>query len=105
MDRLREMFLGALPQRVSLIADHARTGDAMAVGWAAQTLAGASGQLGHPRIAMVCQEIAADARRGVVSRSRLVELEALSVTAMRRNEDFAGVAPVRRSRASQATRR
>jgi CheY-like chemotaxis protein len=85
MGRLRQMFFTALPHRVALIADHARAGDAMAVAWAAQTLAGASGQLGHAPIAVLCQEIAADARRGVLSRSRLVRLEALSGAAIRGN--------------------
>jgi CheY-like chemotaxis protein len=75
MDRLQEMYVSALPHRLSLIADGARSGDAMAVAAAAQTLAGASGQLGHPAIAMLCQEIAAEARRGVVSQTRLMELQ------------------------------
>jgi CheY-like chemotaxis protein len=75
MDRLQEMYVSALPHRLSLIADGARSGDAMAVAAAAQTLAGASGQLGHPSIAMLCQEIAAEARRGVVSQVRLMELQ------------------------------
>jgi CheY-like chemotaxis protein len=75
MDRLQEMYVSALPHRLSLIADGARSGDAMAVAAAAQTLAGASGQLGHPSIAMLCQEIAAEARRGVVSQIRLMELQ------------------------------
>jgi CheY-like chemotaxis protein/HPt (histidine-containing phosphotransfer) domain-containing protein len=75
MDRLQEMYVSALPHRLSMIADGARSGDAMAVAAAAQTLAGASGQLGHPAIAMVCQEIAAEARRGVVSQVRLMELQ------------------------------
>jgi CheY-like chemotaxis protein len=75
MDRLQEMYVSALPHRLSLIADGAREGDAMAVAAAAQTLAGASGQLGHPSIAMLCQEIAAEARRGVVSQIRLMELQ------------------------------
>jgi CheY-like chemotaxis protein len=75
MDRLQEMYVSALPHRLSMIADGARSGDAMAVAAAAQTLAGASGQLGHPSIAMLCQEIAAEARRGVVSQVRLMELQ------------------------------
>ena len=81
MDRLHEMYVSALPHRLSLIADGARSGDAMAVASAAQTLAGASGQLGHPEIATVCQDIAADARRGVVTQSRLMELQLLSLRA------------------------
>jgi CheY-like chemotaxis protein len=89
MDRLQEMYVSALPHRLSLIADSARSGDAMAVAWAAQTLAGASGQLGHPAIATVCQEIAAEARRGVVSQVRLMELQELSLRATRKNQSFA----------------
>ena len=83
MARLDEMYLSALPHRFALIADSARAGDAMAVAAAAQTLGGASGQLGHPQIAMVCHEIAAEARRGVVSTTRLMELQALSLQATR----------------------
>jgi CheY-like chemotaxis protein len=91
MDRLQEMYVSALPHRLSLIADGARTGDAIAVASAAQTLAGASGQLGHPAIATVCQEIAAEARRGVVSQIRLMELQELSLKATRTNRPLAGV--------------
>jgi DNA-binding response OmpR family regulator len=90
MDRLQEMYVSALPHRLSVIADGARTGDAIAVASAAQTLAGASGQLGHPAIATVCQEIAAEARRGVVSQTRLMELQLLSLKATRANQPVAG---------------
>ena len=41
---------------------------------AAHTLAGTSGQLGHPEVADVCRAIAADARRGVLAHARVVEL-------------------------------
>jgi CheY-like chemotaxis protein len=92
MDRLQEMYVSALPHRLSLIADGARTGDAMAVASAAQTLAGASGQLGHPAIATVCQEIAAEARRGVVSQTRLMELQLLSLKTTRMHHPVAGPA-------------
>ena len=90
MDRLQEMYVSALPHRLSLIADGARAGDAMAVASAAQTLAGASGQLGHPRIAHVCREIAEEARRGVVTQSRLMELQLLSLRATRSHQPVAG---------------
>lgn len=90
MGRLREMYVSALPHRLSLIADGARSGDAMAVASAAQTLAGASGQLGHPQIASVCEDIAAEARRGVVSQPRLMELQLLSLRATRRSRAAAG---------------
>jgi CheY-like chemotaxis protein len=83
MDRLQEMFVSALPHRLSRIAEGARAGDAMAVASAAQTLGGASGQLGHPEIAAVCEDLAADARRGVVAHGRLVDLQVLSVQATR----------------------
>jgi CheY-like chemotaxis protein len=90
MDRLQEMYVSALPHRLSLIADGARAGDAMAVASAAQTLAGASGQLGHPRIAHVCREIAEEARRGVVTQSRLMELQLLSLRATHSHQPVAG---------------
>jgi CheY-like chemotaxis protein len=92
MDRLHEMFVSALPHRFALIAESARAGDAMAVAAAAQTLGGAGGQLGHPEIAAVCHDIAAEARRGVVSRTRLLELQALSLQATRTLAPVAGVA-------------
>ncbi|MGY1619404.1 response regulator [Geodermatophilus sp. SYSU D00691] len=90
MGRLQEMFISALPHRLSLIADGAKAGDAMAVAAAALTLGGAGGQLGHPRIAAVCQEIAAEARRGIVSQNRLMELQVLSLRATRANQVAAG---------------
>jgi CheY-like chemotaxis protein len=82
LGRLQEMFLSALPHRLARIADGARAGDAIAVASAAQTLAGAGAQLGHPRITAVCQEIAADARRGVVAPHRLVDLQVLCLRAV-----------------------
>ena len=45
---------------------------------AALTLAGTSGQLGYPEVASLCQEIARDARRGVLTHSRLAELQTLA---------------------------
>ena len=42
-----------------------------------RTLAGTSGQLGHPEVASICRAIAADARRGVMAHARVVELQAL----------------------------
>jgi len=79
MDRLRGMYVRALPQRLAVIADAVRAADPMAVAAAAQTLAGASGQLGHPQIARTCEDIAAEARRGGIDRDRLRELLALSL--------------------------
>ena len=78
MDRLQEMYVTALPGRVSAIDVHTREGDSPAVASAAYTLAGTSGQLGHPEVASICQAIAADARRGVLAHSRVQHLHALA---------------------------
>ena len=80
MDRLQEMYVNALPGRLSAITTGARSGDAVALASAASTLAGTSGQLGHPEVASVCRAIASDARRGILAHSRLVELRALATT-------------------------
>lgn len=78
MDRLHGMYLDALPERLQAIASSTRAGNAPAVVSAAHTLAGTSGQLGHPDVASVCQAIAADARRGVMAHHRVVELQELA---------------------------
>src|SRR4051812_2693615 len=78
MDRLQEMYVNALPGRLSAITTGARSGDAVALASAASTLAGTSGQLGHPEVASICRAIAADARRGILAHARLVELRALA---------------------------
>ena len=78
MDRLQEMYSQALPGRLSAIASGTRTGDTVAVASAAHTLAGTSGQLGHPEVAEICREIAADARRGVLAHARVVALQELA---------------------------
>jgi DNA-binding NarL/FixJ family response regulator len=78
MDRLQEMYVNALPGRLSAITSGARSGDVTALASAAHTLAGTSGQLGHPEVASVCQAIAADARRGILAHSRLVQLRDLA---------------------------
>ena len=78
MDRLQEMYVNALPARLSAIASGTRSGDSTAVVSAAHTLAGTSGQLGHPEVASVCRAIAADARRGVMAHARVVQLQALA---------------------------
>ena len=77
-DRLLDMYAGALPGRVSAIVDGARFGNVRAVTAAADTLAGTSGQLGHPEVASVCRAIASDARRGILAHARLVELQAVA---------------------------
>jgi CheY-like chemotaxis protein len=78
MDRLQEMYASALPDRLRAIASGTRSGDAPAVVSAAHTLAGTSGQLGHPEVASICRAIAADARRGVMAHARVVELQELA---------------------------
>ena len=78
MDRLQEMYVTALPGRLSAIDVHTRQGNSPAVASAAYTLAGTSGQLGHPEVASICQAIAADARRGVLAHSRVQHLHALA---------------------------
>ena len=78
MDRLQEMYVSALPARLSAIATSTRSGNSTAVVSAAHTLAGTSGQLGHPEVASVCRAIAADARRGVMAHARVVELQELA---------------------------
>ena len=78
MERLRGMYDDALPTRFTAIHDSVRTGDPKAVADAAHTLAGASGQLGRPEVADVCQAIAADARRGIMAHARVSELAGLA---------------------------
>ncbi|MEU2351139.1 response regulator [Modestobacter sp. NPDC049651] len=78
LDRLQEMYADALPDRMSAITRSVRDGDPVAVAWAAHTLAGPSGQLGHPEVATVCQAIAADARRGVLAHDLVAELTDLT---------------------------
>jgi CheY-like chemotaxis protein len=70
----REMYLSALPHRLSTIAISAQAGDAAGVALAAETLAVASDRLGHAEIAFLSNSIARDARRGTVSHGRLVAL-------------------------------
>jgi CheY-like chemotaxis protein len=81
MDRLQEMYVNALPERLAAIARSTRSGDTTAVVTAAHTLAGTSGQLGHPEVASVCRAIAADARRGVMAYGRVLQLQALALAA------------------------
>ncbi len=77
MDRLQEIYVTALPGRLSAIETHTRQGNSPAVASAAYTLAGTSGQLGHPEVATICQAIAADARRGILAHDRVQHLHAL----------------------------
>jgi CheY-like chemotaxis protein len=69
-----EMFLSALPDRLSAIATSAQAGDAQGVAEAAELLAVASNRLGHAEVAFLSTSIARDARRGTVSHGRLVAL-------------------------------
>ncbi|WP_104524698.1 Hpt domain-containing protein [Blastococcus atacamensis] len=78
MERLQQMYRSALPERLSAITTSTSAGNAPAVASAANTLAGTSGQLGHPEVASICRAIAADARRGVLAHSRVQELQALA---------------------------
>jgi HPt (histidine-containing phosphotransfer) domain-containing protein len=78
MDRLHEMYVEALPGRLSAIARSTTAGDTVGLVDAAHTLAGTSGQLGHPDVEAVCQAIAADARRGILAHGRLVQLRELA---------------------------
>jgi DNA-binding response OmpR family regulator len=78
LDRLQEMYVSALPRRLSAITTGARSGDVVALASAAHTLAGTSGQLGHPEVASVCRAIASDARRGILAHARLVQLRELA---------------------------
>jgi DNA-binding NarL/FixJ family response regulator len=78
MDRLQDMYASALPDRLRAIATGTRAGNAPAVVSAAHTLAGTSGQLGHPEVASICRAIAADARRGVMAHARVVQLQELA---------------------------
>ena len=69
-----ELFLGALPDRLSSIAISAQAGDAPGVATAAELLAVASDRLGHAEVAFLSNAIARDARRGSIAPSRLVAL-------------------------------
>ncbi|MGY1681964.1 response regulator [Geodermatophilus sp. SYSU D01176] len=78
MDRLQRVYASALPDRLTAIADGARTGDATALARASATLAGTSAQLGHPEVAAVCRAIAQDARRGILAHELVVELRSVA---------------------------
>jgi CheY-like chemotaxis protein len=69
-----EMFLSALPHRLSTIATSAQAGDAAGVAQTAEILALTSERLGHAEVAFLSTSIARDARRGTVAHGRLVAL-------------------------------
>ncbi len=78
MDRLQDLYVSALPARLTAIADGARAGDSTALASASTALAGTSAQLGHPEVAAVCRAIAQDARRGILAHDLVVELCAVT---------------------------
>jgi CheY-like chemotaxis protein len=78
LERLQEMYVSALPHRLSTIATSAQEGDADAVASAAQVLAEASAQLGHVDLATASAVLAGEARRGVVAHHRLMRLVELA---------------------------
>ncbi|MGY1814431.1 response regulator [Blastococcus sp. SYSU D00820] len=78
MDRLQDLYAGALADRVTAIAAGARAGDVAALAQASTTLAGTSAQLGHQAVADVCQAIARDARRGVLAHHLVRELRSVA---------------------------
>ncbi|GAB3349315.1 response regulator transcription factor [Modestobacter lapidis] len=80
MGRLQGMYDDALPGRLTAIASSVRQGNTAAVAAAAQTLAGTSGQLGHPEVAGICQAIAADARRGILAHHLVADLATVALS-------------------------
>jgi CheY-like chemotaxis protein len=74
MPETGDMFLTALPHRLSTIATSAQAGDFLGVAEAAEILAVAGDRLGQAEIAFLSNSIARDARRGTVSHGRLVAL-------------------------------
>ena len=67
LDRVREMYVSALPRHLSAIALSAREGDPMAVAASAQALAEASSEAGHAEVAWLCGAIAADGAVTIVN--------------------------------------
>src|SRR5688500_6144939 len=65
--RAAELYLSALPHRLSVIAAGAQEGDASGVALAAEALATASDRLGHVEVAFLSSAVARDARRGTVT--------------------------------------
>jgi len=80
-ERQRAAYVIQLPYHLARIADNARAGNASAVAAAAEELAGESGRNGEKDVAQVCRTIAADAGRGVLSQSRLMQLVMLASAA------------------------
>ena len=80
-ERQHDFYLSGLPHHLAMIAHSAKAGDASSVAEAAQVLAGESGTNGHPEVATMCHRIAEDARRGVLSQPRLMNLVTLASAA------------------------
>ncbi|MCU1613243.1 MAG: Response regulator with CheY-like receiver domain and winged-helix DNA-binding domain, partial [Frankiales bacterium] len=74
LERLRTMYISALPLRISAIARAAGNDDAGGVADAARTLAAASGQVGLLDVASICRGIADEADRGVVAHAQVTDL-------------------------------
>jgi CheY-like chemotaxis protein len=77
-ETLQGRYDDALADRFSAIDRSVRAGDPRAVADAAYTLAGTSGQFGHPEVADVCQAIASDARRGIMAHALVSRLAGLA---------------------------
>jgi DNA-binding response OmpR family regulator len=69
-----EMYLSALPHWLGTIATSAQQGDSAGVAVAAEALASASVRLGQAEVGFLSSAVAHDARRGVVTHTRLVKL-------------------------------
>jgi CheY-like chemotaxis protein len=81
LDRVQDGYRTALPHRIAAIVSSIRDGDVAATGSAARLLAEISEEAGHEGVARICEAIAADAERGVLSRSRGTQLVALGAGA------------------------
>ena len=96
LDRVQQRYASTLPGRLTAITVDAQDGDAAAVAAGAQALADASDEVGRAEVAWVCRSIATDARRGVVSHSRLMQLVALSAASDRGQAALQAQAATRR---------
>jgi CheY-like chemotaxis protein len=81
LDRMQEGYRAALPHRITAIVSSIRDGNVAATESAARLLARLSVQSGQDGVARICEAIAADAQRGVLSRARVTQLVALSAGA------------------------
>ncbi len=83
LDQDRAAYVNALPHRINAVVSSLHAGNLAATGSAARLLARASERVGQDGVARICEAIAADAQRGVLSRARLTQLVALSAGAHR----------------------